>query len=499
MTRLLKRLYHFLGSVYCAILLIASSAAFVVVGTLLESKTESHRFAAHFTYGNPIFVILLWLFFINILVSALRRWPFKPKHIPFLTTHCGLLMILAGCLIKSYYGVQGTMTVLEGSASQQITIADTYAIRVDRRDPKNFSGQVRSVRHYPLNRSFSGVFERHLTDTIADQEPPFAEIDLSLIAYSPHSQSRVISWIKGDHAVIKGLKPFKVHDWPSSEVPLPIGTRAFVYEDEEPWSFYAFRSDDVEKVAEGLQKQSVADRRSAIAIVQEPSGDEHLLAVNAAGQICRELFHPQALHSVVSYAGGFGGYAAEAVLSLSAKPPLHLECPLTFEIKSATPGKKLEENIPQLTLAIVAEGQRELVTLAYDAHAKDLKQPALGGRYLFRFQPEEKTIPYRVRLRDARQINYPNTNQPYSFESDLIITDTRDQTVVEKTISMNNVHETWDGYRFYLANIAPGEEIAPQRIQLVVNRDPAKYFLTYPGAMIVAMGIVMLFWLGRGR
>ena len=100
-----------------------------------------------------------------------------------------------------------------------------------------------------------------------------------------------------------------------------------------------------------------------------------------------------------------------------------------------------------------------------------------------------------MRLRNARQINYPNSSQPYSFESDLIIADIANHTAVEKTVSMNNVHETWDGYRFYLANITPGEETAVQRIQLVVNHDPAKYLLTYPGALIMTLGIVLLFWL----
>ena len=105
------------------------------------------------------------------------------------------------------------------------------------------------------------------------------------------------------------------------------------------------------------------------------------------------------------------------------------------------------------------------------------------------------TLPYTVRLRNARQINYPGTAQAYSYESDLIITDKRDGKEVEKTISMNNVHETWDGYRFYLANISPGTETAIQHVQIAVNHDPAKYFATYPGAAISSLGILLLFWM----
>ncbi|WP_039376566.1 hypothetical protein, partial [Parachlamydia acanthamoebae] len=56
------------------------------------------------------------------------------------------------------------------------------------------------------------------------------------------------------------------------------------------------------------------------------------------------------------------------------------------------------------------------------------------------------------------------------------------------------VYETWDGYRFYLANMTPATENSAKRVQIVVNYDPAKYILTYPGAIILSMGILLLFW-----
>src|SRR4051812_16691922 len=101
--KLVKSLYYFLGGVYFALILISSVALFVIAGTFIESLTQSHSYAALFTYENPLFSALLWGFFINILFSATRRWPFKWKHIPFLITHLGLLMILAGVLAKHYF------------------------------------------------------------------------------------------------------------------------------------------------------------------------------------------------------------------------------------------------------------------------------------------------------------------------------------------------------------------------------------------------------------
>ena len=96
-----RKLYHFLGSLYFALFLILVTALFVMAGTFFEAVTQSHRFAASWTYESSFFYLLLWGFFINILISALRRWPFKLSHIPFLITHLGLLMILAGVMVKN--------------------------------------------------------------------------------------------------------------------------------------------------------------------------------------------------------------------------------------------------------------------------------------------------------------------------------------------------------------------------------------------------------------
>ena len=62
----------------------------------------------------------------------------------------------------------------------------------------------------------------------------------------------------------------------------------------------------------------------------------------------------------------------------------------------------------------------------------------------------------------------------------------------ETTISMNHVHQTSDGFRFYLANLTQPSPYSARQAQIVVNGDPAKYWLTYPGGIILALGIVLL-------
>jgi len=191
----LLKFYHFLGSIKFAIILIASTALFVIAGTFLEAYTESHLFSASLTYQNPIFLALIWGFFLNILISALRRWPFQLKHIPFLITHLGLLMLLGGVMIKSKYGVQGSMGIVEGQASKRLFIPHSKAIHLEKRDP-----------HSP-QKTLSLDFD---LQQVIRQKLKFDDIEIRLADYAQHSHERRQTWIKGQQAILSGLPPLSV-------------------------------------------------------------------------------------------------------------------------------------------------------------------------------------------------------------------------------------------------------------------------------------------------
>lgn len=873
---------HYIGGIQFAMILIGTVALFVVVGTFIESLTESHQYASHFTYSNPLFIALLWGFFANILVSALRRWPFKWYHIPFLITHLGLLMILAGALYKNYAGIQGNMGIMEGSGSHEIFLPYTYVVKAEKKN--NDEG------YYELGSTWRGEFIPKLT---SKNPTAMSELEMRLIAYVPHSKTVLETWIKGDKGYITGIQPFPVYDWinVSSTALLPTSTRIRMHHKEAaPWRLIALTDADPLEAAQKsyldglniivsdratqeilykgplngpikwpggealaelhlnyslssgfveprvhvifresslLKQESISMPLSGsdsllntneessylgafpivfdlmreepiLTLIQDPQGDIYFFAFDSSGTVDVKSYRSDSLNSLIVYDEGFGGYAVHYTLPFASyamnrsvsehanlyhigqqikkglesatglSPPLQLlyqacqkshvdftgtflhflslwntthqwlyptsqilptdlskvilkldwmdfkeelkasywasalftdlpadchilqalemrgwplldelkklqknksnctpeetasiltaltrqlftvadqlpdtvqeinlltaenqahlfsaflrayslhlsdlvlpghederalplrnylaskwlfselaeliaplqthssqevievvrgfppqtatftqirqafyeyqqlignlnqpemdkdalvkelftiaplqgdsiaiadsgrlkrdleagavvlEAPLSRRIVEQIPGKKLEDNVPKITLEVAENGKKEMVTLPYDLVGMGLKWPVLGGNYLLRFQPMFKTIPYHLRLRHARQINYANSSQPYSFESDLLISDRSGEDIVEKTVSMNHVYETWEGYRFYLSNMAPSEEGAVKRVQIIVNHDPGKYWLTYPGALILTLGIILLFWL----
>lgn len=686
--RYVIKLYHFLGGIYFTIGLIGAVALFVIMGTVLESRTQSHLYAARLTYGNPIFAMLLWGFFINILFSATRRWPFQVRHIPFLTTHFGLLMVLGGALIKAYVGQQGAMSLIEGAGSDRIYEANTYAVLLEKK------GETSPKLFEVLPSHWNGESRKVVEDLDG--------LELTLLRHVPHSAQKLRTWVKGDFATIDGLDPIPVVE--SEEIAeeyKPQGQVRFRGSEARPWDVYAIRTTHVKALAQKLNRQNMhSDKPPGLAIIEDREGAVHMFAFGPYGQVWNQAFQCDNLQTLYAYDDGFSGYAVVAevpcptapnkrllidqlLLQLNQatekhallSPPLalfqktctahgldfaetfvafldhwddvggwlypgeatlpaeivpvfqHLEMSreeegracewavrlfdrmapeldggshvlevlqkrkwplmgsleealakeepgdadkttrimtlLTRQIFSAgamlpavenegevledhakrnarlysaylrayeihlktilpvpiadtlkehspietisletsviatgqplPPESKLEDNIPLITLQAKRGAVKEVISLGYDRSASGLKWPVLNGQYLLRFQPKYTHIPYRVRLRQARQINYANSGQAYSYESDLIITDKRTGRSVETTISMNHVYETNDGYRFYMANITPSNETSVKRVQIVVNHDPGKYWLTYPGAIIMCCGIVLLF------
>ncbi len=170
-----------------------------------------------------------------------------------------------------------------------------------------------------------------------------------------------------------------------------------------------------------------------------------------------------------------------------------LESPLIAVRKGEPESRKVEEHRPIATFELEDAGSKERFTLVYDPYGSALQWPIKRGSLLAKFQPDFKTLPHTLKLRQARQITYAHTGQPYSYEADLWIEPQHELI----TLSMNQVYETDDGFRFYLAGLSPADPGAWKKVQIVVNKDPGKYWLTYPGALLLLLGSLLLFFRSR--
>lgn len=427
---------RFLGGLPLALTLIGLAAVLVIAGTIIESNASSHGLADQWIYKSPLFQILLAGFFINILTSALLRYPFKKRHIAFLLTHLGLLMVIAGVFIKQQWGIQGTLSLMEGTSSKELTLPNTQALIVEARNGI-------TVR-YPLNKPLPVPFKR--------------------LALLPHAKESFHAWIEKDALHLLGHPPLKLpvdqmmtfegkdyrvlarHTKPTIDV---------VY-GSTPYIFF-------EQLQEGIDIHS-----------GDGLGNNHTQSIN-----------PSFPSAYAMYDRGFQGYTALITI------PLELESPLKRQVSIGKPTHKLEDNCPCLALQIPGEGEMLLVWKS------PFKTSVNGKQKLISFGEEIHALPFEVRLHQARDIKYPGTDTTQSYECDLTLLSERGSH--RCTLSMNQVHETADGYRLYLSGMGISDPLGVRTVQIVMNRDPAKYLLTYPGGLLIACGIIGLFFISKRK
>ena len=130
----------FLASLWCAIFLIVAVAVVIAAGTIIESSYGTEA-AQILVYQTPWFAIILLLLATNLSASALSRWPWKKKHVGFLTTHLGIILILMGSLATQRFGIEGQVAITEGDSESRITLFQPLLEMISTNTNEHWAGE----------------------------------------------------------------------------------------------------------------------------------------------------------------------------------------------------------------------------------------------------------------------------------------------------------------------------------------------------------------------
>lgn len=110
-------------------------ATALATGTVLESIYDTPT-AQYLVYRSLWFHGVLAALGINIFCVAVSRWPWKPKHIPFLLAHAGILMMLGGAWVTEKFGLDGNLRVAEGESVDVVELDERALVLTDSKDIK---------------------------------------------------------------------------------------------------------------------------------------------------------------------------------------------------------------------------------------------------------------------------------------------------------------------------------------------------------------------------
>jgi hypothetical protein len=101
---------HLLGSLHLAVILLLTIAGAIAFATVMESRFDS-AVARYYIYDAAWFNVWLLGLALNLLCAALTRWPWQRKHVGFVITHAGIILMLIGAVIGHTVGFEAFVTL----------------------------------------------------------------------------------------------------------------------------------------------------------------------------------------------------------------------------------------------------------------------------------------------------------------------------------------------------------------------------------------------------
>jgi hypothetical protein len=123
-----------LGSLQLAVLLIAVYFAVLVVATALEGRYDAETARSN-VYRTNWFAAIHIVLAVNLLSAMLVRLPWRRRHIGFLIAHGGILVLLIGCGLTWWKGLEGQLSVYEGHANHVLLIDNGRLVEKEGDEP----------------------------------------------------------------------------------------------------------------------------------------------------------------------------------------------------------------------------------------------------------------------------------------------------------------------------------------------------------------------------
>ena len=140
------QLIHVLGSMRLAMVLLFTIPVACAVATIYESKFNS-QIAQAYVYKAPWFIFWLAVLCINLFAVTLTRWPWRKKHIGFVLTHYGIILLLIGGAVGQKKGFEGSVTLHKKQGPTRQLVVNRTILQVEGGD-----GRARKIL-FPVEAS----------------------------------------------------------------------------------------------------------------------------------------------------------------------------------------------------------------------------------------------------------------------------------------------------------------------------------------------------------
>lgn len=451
-----RKIIKALASLRIAVVVILAMGVMSAWGTIVESMYNDAKRAQetvyHSWYSYGIFILLA----INLIAVIADRYPWKRRHIGFISAHVGIITLIAGSLLTRYVGIDGSLAFDIREVKNRVLVAETdvavYSGLPNGAMTKIYEEEVKFIKDPPSEKNpyvLPVGNDKIVIDDFRAYSIPQVKIEASeketegaalrfQIANERVSESEWLA-LEGREFVVKNMGPAQIvlakkdkYKYVGGNVLLLESTQ-----DSEKLDYKIFTASKPKDIKQGRVK----------------AGDA--LETGWMGLTFRILKY---LHH--------------------AKEHWSFE-PMERSTEEAIPAIRFKFNGTEYWAGL----NSSIRLFSNDAY------------YLFVYANRQLKLDFGLRLDDFRVGRYQGTRRAASYESDVSVV-LPGKLGPRTTISMNEPLK-YDGFTFYQSSFKENEMGQPTTSVLSVNRDPGRPW-KYLGSILIVFGIIHLFYF-KGR
>lgn len=538
------RVICFLGSIQLAVPVLALVAAALAWGTYLESVHDA-KVSRATVYGSWWFITLMALICVSLIFAVVTRYPWKRKHVGFITVHAGLILLIVAGFWSLFGRLEGHVALEEGTSGNSLETDEEVVELAQFNAGKSTIVASVPAPTRPTTLTLDGIplqIVEHWDNTseeryVANDGPEaFRAIEISFASNAKLGDG---DWV-GDEAkggggsVIDGVLVRVLADGAGWEPPAaaepeprpgffftlagiryPLGEAGA--EAVPGWTIVSVQKFARAMVSGGkITEGSTQDNPAVDVVITDGKGttERHTSFLNFPDMIMSRTLEGGAKSGASLTASApasdktetlvvFGpvsaprfGYVGRDGVGRELPPPAAFPATLDLGSRRATilnhfnrarlasrfvQAPKATERRPALVIRVASESA--LIVVPWKGFEAI---PAGGRNLLLRYGPRMVELPFTINLKDFRKMDYPGTEMAMAYESDVVIS-APGQADVPYLIHMNTpyAHSPWKVYQSGFM----GENISV----FSVMRDPG-LTLTYIASIVLCVGIFITFF-----
>ncbi len=406
-------------------------------------------------YNSKWFEILLAIMCINLIGSIFTNKLIAKKRWPGVLLHFSFVVIFIGAAITRYYGYEGSMHIREGEASNTIVSEPTFISIQAKNGDQTISTEKQvlfspyTANHFSENFSIGG---QQVTIKNGGYMPSAEEVLVADPAGSPIVS--ILTVANGSNRMDFLLQPGESKK---------IGNVTFGFE------LNGNKTDVNFSLKDGMLIVTASD---TITVLQMMGQDLQLIAPQMITEI-----NTQKAYSIGNVSFAVKQYFTKGISKLNYVQPEN-----GVANKDAI---RAEITVGNTSKNINVFGAKGEIGEVYTTSIEGVDISISYGSKLIE-------IPFSIYLKDFQLERYPGSMSPSSYASEVVL---RDQNIEKPfRIYMNNILK-YNGFRFFQSSYDRDEK----GTILSVNNDSLGTSVTYFGYLLMAIGMVLIFFNKNSR